>query len=312
MPVLTNNLNNVTKPATTEITAKPVQEMCYLIPRPEDRQWGLVITTAGRSHIGLGSPYPPLRHPQAYNLNWQNGRVLHDYALIYITRGQGKFETKASGEHVIQAGHLFLLFPGIWHRYAPDPATGWNEYWVGFQGELADRLIAPPFFYPERPVIDLGAKDTLLNSYLDLLAVARENPPDGQPVMASLVFQMLAGINTHQRKDRGDHPHVPPEITRAKALLHERHADPLDLGRLAKELGVSYTSFRRSFKRHTGLPPNQYLQQIRLDHAKHRLIHTPQTISEIAYATGFASIYYFSRLFKSRFGKGPGQFRKGE
>ena len=35
--------------------------------------------------------------------------------------------------------------------------------------------------------------------------------------------------------------------------------------------GVSYTSFRRSFKRHTGLPPNQYLQQIRMDHAKHRI-----------------------------------------
>jgi hypothetical protein len=25
-----------------------------------------------------------------------------------------------------------MLFPGEWHRYSPDPATGWDEHWVAF------------------------------------------------------------------------------------------------------------------------------------------------------------------------------------
>ena len=36
---------------------------------------------------------------------------------------------------------------------------------------------------------------------------------------------------------------------------------------LAKKLGISYTKFRRDFREQTGIAPNQYLQQIRLQQA---------------------------------------------
>jgi AraC-like DNA-binding protein len=75
-------------------------------------------------------------------------------------------------------------------------------------------------------------------------------------------------------------------------------------------MSISYSAFRQNFKKITGLPPNQYQIQIRLNKAKSLLHNTTLSIDQIAHACGFDSIHYFSRLFKSKLGLSPLAFRK--
>lgn len=72
---------------------------------------------------------------------------------------------------------------------------------------------------------------------------------------------------------------------------------------------MSYATFRRVFRQHTGLPPNQYLLNLRIHKAKALLGNSRMPVKEIAEATGFDSIYYFSRLFKQKTGMAPIQWR---
>jgi Transcriptional regulator containing an amidase domain and an AraC-type DNA-binding HTH domain len=81
---------------------------------------------------------------------------------------------------------------------------------------------------------------------------------------------------------------------------------------MVKDLPMGYSRFRKIFKETTGLSPNQYHLNLRLDKAKDLLTSTNLTINEVAYQTGFDSIFYFSRLFKKKNGLPPKEYRLGK
>ena len=66
----------------------------YLPVLATQRRWGLFLTDCGYTAIGPGTPYPPQRHPDAFHFDWQHGRTLDEYQVVYITRGRGVFEAQ--------------------------------------------------------------------------------------------------------------------------------------------------------------------------------------------------------------------------
>jgi transcriptional regulator GlxA family with amidase domain len=78
---------------------------------------------------------------------------------------------------------------------------------------------------------------------------------------------------------------------------------------IAEQMGCSQTYFRRLFKARTGRSPLEYLQGLRLQHAKSLLKHTSMPISEIASAVGHEDAFYFSRVFKRLSGLSPRNYR---
>jgi AraC-like DNA-binding protein len=55
---------------------------------------------------------------------------------------------------------------------------------------------------------------------------------------------------------------------------------------------------------------SDYINNIRLEHAKSMLLNPELTISEVAYKSGFSSPNYFSTVFKNKYGLSPNAFRK--
>ena len=86
--------------------------------------------------------------------------------------------------------------------------------------------------------------------------------------------------------------------------------NPRDVEAIARELGVSYSWFRKTFKEYTGISPAQYQLQQRLLKAKEMLTGTDINISDIAYALKFVNTGQFSTFFKHKEGVTPSDFRK--
>ncbi|MCD8540852.1 MAG: hypothetical protein LRY55_14595 [Leadbetterella sp.] len=63
----------------------------YLVANSEDESWGAHVTTIGFQSIAPGSSYPPPGHPSSYWFHPDSGRVLHEFQIIYITKGGGDF-----------------------------------------------------------------------------------------------------------------------------------------------------------------------------------------------------------------------------
>jgi AraC-like DNA-binding protein len=95
---------------------------------------------------------------------------------------------------------------------------------------------------------------------------------------------------------------------RALHLIHTQPKRDWTLDSLAKEAGLSRSSFTERFTGYVGMPPIQYLQKWRLQMAASRLIEGG-TIADIAADIGYESEAAFSRAFKRVIGASPADWR---
>jgi AraC-like DNA-binding protein len=287
---------------------------CHLPVEPDTRDWGLRVIHSGFAEIPPGAPYP-LPRPEykqhhAYWMTWQKGRTLQEYQIVYISRGRGVFESKPTGRVRIEAGMAFLIFPGVWHRYRAVQQAGWSESYIGFDGWYAARLMKA-FFAPEQAVLRLGIDQDLLMMMHSLKGLIAAAPVGYRQILAGRTTEILARIRSLAASFHEESREQHVNIETARRLLLERAEETLDLSRLARELGMSYTLFRTRFKRETGLSPRQYQIDIRIGRARELLRHTDIGVQELADQLGFSSIFYFSRLFKKKTGLSPLDWRAG-
>lgn len=274
-----------------------------------DRNWGLYATTAGESRVPPHAEYPPGGHPKGFAFDWQHGRILHGFALLYISSGRGTFESKPKFSTAIEPGSAFLLFPGVWHRYAPSAETGWYEHWIGFDGAIARRWLRHRFISKNKPVVKINAEDTVMATFSRVMQAIRANRPALQQIMAGATDTLVGLIYSAQQTQTSADAQEANAVDLAIARIQSDFSRGLDMELLAKELGVSYSWFRSTFAAHTGLSPHQYLLELRLLHARSRLAETRLSVKEIAAEAGFEDEYYFSRLFRHKLGLSPSQWR---
>jgi AraC-like DNA-binding protein len=287
----------------------------FLPISPDIKFWELYVTYSGYARVEPGGDsYPPLEErpeiPEIVSLNWEKGYSLFDeYTLMYITRGSGTFSSKQTGTIPVQAGSIILLFPGIWHHYRPDPKTGWDEHWIGFKGPYADRLMRA-LFDPAKPVLPVGFHEPLLSLFLNIEEMMGSQPDGWRHLVGAQTIEIIAQVHvlTQGRSDRSKN--AENLIHQACCHLIDHMAETVDFKRLAKTLGVSYSTLRRLFKEQTGFAIAQYHLHLRMQKAEQLLHNTSIPVGKIAEQLGFESLYYFSRLYKQKQGVSPTESRK--
>ena len=101
-------------------------------------------------------------------------------------------------------------------------------------------------------------------------------------------------------------------IRLCKARDQLRNFDHTDfsINEVAKSAAMSRYHFIRQFKAVFGETPVQFRTRVRLDRAKHLLVHGEESVTDICMAVGFSSLGSFSALFTLRFGRAPSMYRR--
>ncbi len=99
-------------------------------------------------------------------------------------------------------------------------------------------------------------------------------------------------------------------IVRALDYIEEHLQRPLGNEEVAREIGMSASTFNRHFRREMGHSFHEYLQIRRVDRACLLLAHSPASIEQVAEEAGFCDRFYFSRVFKAVQGLSPGAYRR--
>lgn len=285
-------------------------QLKYLTFNSKDEEWGTVVTTVGYQFIPPKGKYPLSKHPDDYNFKPQTGRILNEYQLVYITKGNGYFSSLSCKQQKISAGTMILLFPEEWHSYYPDNETGWNEYWVGFRGPYIDKRIEKQFFTREEPILPIGLSATIVGLYEDILKFASQEKTGYQEMISSIVLHILGTVYYKRRNNSFTNTYVVNKINEARILMKETVENPLKPEEIATHLGLGYSWFRRMFKEYTGVSPTQYQLQQKLLKAKELLTGSNLNISEIAYTLKFENTGQFSTFFRKKEGITPLAFRK--
>src|SRR5882672_1448290 len=102
----------------------------------------------------------------------------------------------------------------------------------------------------------------------------------------------------------------PWQKRRATELLNENLSGGIRLSRVAEECGLSISHFARSFKASFGVSTHRWLVQRRVERSQDLLIHTRESLSDIAEQAGFADQAAFTRTFHQIVGMSPGRWRR--
>lgn len=280
----------------------------YLIVSDIDKHWGLTVSSVGTQTIKPNTPYPPTNHPPRYLFSPVRGRILNEFQLLYLSDGEGVFETKSYRKKEIKTGNFFLLFKGEWHNYKPDKKKGWTEYWIGFDGSNIESRIKHNLFSSKNPVLYVGLRDSIVQLYEQAINLALEQAPGFQPMLAGIVEQLLSmafSYNIHQelRDEKLE------QINKAKIVIFESFQQYVDIEGIAQQVNMSYSTFRQSFKKYTGFSPNQYVIELRIQKSKELLTNTNHNSQEISFLTGFDNPVHFCTVFKQKTGFTPLAYR---
>lgn len=282
------------------------------LPSDREKNWGIWIQGTGKRIVPPGSPYQVFEKNAPYQ--WGKlgkGRILNEFQFVYITEGQGLFWThRAKKPLKVKAGDILVVLPGKWHNYNPLPDVGWVEHWVSFNGSIPETWYEKNLLSEKHIILQPNVNEHVLMLFEELLNIAQTVPPYSNQIQAGLTMQIFANalsLIQHQNDTLGDRDFSIIEM--AKCYLHDHWNKEVDMVELANNLNISYRHFRRLFKASTGVPPQQYILNLKINQSK-KLLEGPFTIKEIAYKAGFTDPYHFSRLFKQRTGISPSRWRK--
>ncbi len=224
------------------------------------------------------------------------------YSLHLVLSGSGVFRCRGK-EWLLEAGDGFLIFPNELVSYQSSAQAPWSYDFISFSGMDAAPLAALAHLSPQNPVFyRIGSEmKSCVRHFI-------QNAQAGAPVL-SLHIQLLQCFSALTLPT----PSLSSEyLETALHYLHQNYAYPLEISAIARQTGIDRTYLFRLFKQETGLSPQIYLRNYRLQKARELLLSTTLTLDEIASSTGLGSAAQLSKAFKSHDGCSPGALRKNK
>lgn len=110
-----------------------------------------------------------------------------------------------------------------------------------------------------------------------------------------------------QKQDQRTPLGWPPFTEAAGEKVRENMSEEVFGSRqLATLLGMSEKTLGRRLKEDCGLSPAALIRAVRLDHARDLIRRgRAATVAQVAYASGFASVGHFAKLYRQHFGESP-------
>jgi len=159
-------------------------------------------------------------------------------------------------------------------------------------------------------IVTADADEELLDAVVRLLRLL-DRPEDyavlGAGVEREIHWRLMTGPRGAAVRRIGVEDSRVSLVGRATQWITQRFDRTIRIADLADEVGVSVATLNRHFRAVTAMSPLQYQKQLRLQHARLRLIAEPDDVAAVGYAVGYDSPSQSSRAYRRLFGEPPGR-----
>lgn len=246
------------------------------------------------------------------------------YEIYYLFEGTRRYLI-GNEDYLVNAGSLVLIGPDEIHKTVNVGAQPHSRIVLNFSPTLIPTIIAniPEVnlvgcFTPNIHVLPIPMKDRgMIESIFNRLWLTRnETAPEALALRQVLLSELLLYAGQFVRefqettKDTAANKPVNPLIDKIQVFISSNFRSELTLATLAKQFFISPTYLSRLFRQETGLGLVEYINSVRMMHAKRLLENTTMRITEISMQSGFATAEHFTRVFKAGTGLSPQQYRK--
>nr|WP_321411979.1 AraC family transcriptional regulator [uncultured Allomuricauda sp.] len=258
--------------------------------------------------------------------NFTSGFHFHDlYELIYIKKSYGKLHTERTIIDFYE-GDIFLIGPGYGHCFYNDKKfvqSGLEAEAVVIFFEkdfLGDDFFKVPDYKETQDLLDnsnFGLRIKKTDAHLINL-IETINQKDGLQELITLleILDYLTdllpnGLDILSEIESAIDP-FHSDYTKLKPVLEyvvKNFKSNITNQKAAEIAHLNEAAFCRYFKKRMELTFSQYVNNVRLAHAKDLLLSKDWDIAQICYQCGYNNISYFNRKFREITGKSPKEFR---
>lgn len=283
----------------------------YLVSGDSDRLWGITVDNVGEYCVPPGYDcYPPLvGHPEGYFFDVDKGRVMDNYQLVYITQGRGWYYESPDKRVALNSGSMLIIPPYTWHSYCPDKKTGWQEYWIGIRGPHIDSRYENGFFCRRKIIHEIGLHEQVIGYYKEAIEIALSEKSGYQQVLAAIANSILAYTLYYDHRVTQSRSVTDDKMDRARSMMREKFLSDITPVQVAEAINMSYSWFRKTFKKYTNMSPAHYITFLKLQKAKSLLFNSSMSVKEIAFSLNYEDAAYFSSIFKKYIGLSPSEYR---
>ena len=124
-------------------------------------------------------------------------------------------------------------------------------------------------------------------------------------IIREIVFRLLSTQHGDAVKELGVVGNQASKVRHAIEILKAKFDQPIEIVSLAREVGMSPSSFHKFFKDVTTLSPLQYQKQLRLQEARRLLLNNSLDAASVSFEIGYESPSQFNREYARLFGRPP-------
>ncbi|OZG67451.1 AraC family transcriptional regulator [Bifidobacterium eulemuris] len=245
-----------------------------------------------------------------------------DFEFLHVIRGSMRFFVNGDVVRLDEGQGIFVNSRQLHYGFDLDgrdcefACTLLNPLRFGVLPQLTQRYIAPLMENRRLPylVIEEGREEgRRILATLDQLLKSRVYADELSPLTVAsgfyaLVRDVLALSQTARPMD-GAHPHL-AALSAMVEFVHGHYDQPITLAQIAEAGSLGRTACTTVFRRYLDLTPIEFVTDVRVRAAARLLTTTALPVNVIASRTGFASVSFFTRTFRTVMDATPSQYRR--
>lgn len=245
----------------------------------------------------------------SFDFSRENGSP--DYMLNLVSAGSLYYNSKNSADKKILAerGTIIIYRPGE-SQFLTSPTKNMVRYWVHFTGYGTENLLNECGLFENRFYYATNV-EILEKIILKILDELQSNRKIKNIRSAAYLMELLSEIG-RQSANEQNQSNALKQLTPAINYINTQYNQKITIDMLADMCYLSKYHFIKLFKKHTGLTPYVYLNNVRINIAKDLLENSTIKIQDIPELIGIHDLSYFSKIFKNHENISPSGYRNNK
>lgn len=239
-----------------------------------------------------------------YDLHW------HDCFEIELILSGKASQVLNGKKYEMSRGVIYLLNPTDFHSVESENAVVYN---IMFSEKLLDEAVLKKILSIDKNIIfqldehDLKNAEFLISQMLYEFENKAEFSEFVIENLMECLFVMILRKCEFSLEESIEDENI--GIRKAILYMHSRFRENPSMALVAQVAGFNKNYFSGLFHSATGKTYKEYLNALKLEHAKKLTLSSNISVTEICYASGFNSLTNFLRAFKNLYGISPAQMR---
>ncbi|MFY8019912.1 MAG: AraC family transcriptional regulator [Bacteroidia bacterium] len=242
-----------------------------------------------------------------------------EYELTYIIKGSG-YRIVGNSHEFFSEGDLVLLGSNLPHTWTSKAVAGESAeaIVIQFSKEFISSFLELQEFQAIRKMLESASRGIVfkanellvqqliqvtetkgIDRLLKLIAILEACSKKQKRFITQHSFHSIVSKKSEKR------------MNQVCVFIQNHFADKISLQTVAELIHMSESNFCKFFKKSTGKTYSDYLNEIRINEAARLLLQTEKNINQISYECGFETLSYFNRVFLSKKGVRPREWRRG-